>query len=84
MLKNLEVEKMRHLPMPKSFKEQLLLSKKEAKQRKKQERRNNHKEKLGAYRLFLIKKNNTYKVFRQDEFPGNKVPANIREIGIEI
>ena len=80
MLKSPEIEKMRHLPIPRSFKEQLLLSKKEVKQRKKLERKNNHKEKLGPYRLFLIGD----EVFRQDEFPGNKVPTNIREIGSEI
>jgi len=81
MLKSPEIEKMRPLSIPRTRKEQLLLIKKEEKQRKKLEKRkNNHKEKLGPYRLFLIGD----EVFRQDEFPGNKVPANIREIGREI
>ena len=80
MLKSPETEKMRPLPIPRSRKEQFFLNKKEEKQIKKLERKNNHKEKLGPYRLFLIGD----EVFRQDEFPKNKIPTNIREIGREI
>ena len=74
-----KIEKMRHLPMPKNPKELFRLAKKEEKRLKKLERKN-HKEKLGPYRLFLIGDS----VFRQDEFPGNRIPPDIKKIGKEI
>lgn len=80
---NLEIEKIRKpLPIPRPLKEQLLLEKRKEKLLEKTARRNHHqhKEVLGPYRLWLIGD----KVYTQDEFPGNRIPANIKKIGQEI
>lgn len=68
--------------MSRKPKELSCLAEKEKKRLKKEERKNNQKEKiiLGPYRLFLIGDN----VFRQDEFPGGRIPSNIKDIGKEI